>query len=164
MLETAADQPTQHPAGVLAAYDDKFLYLAIRCRCAPGIEYPTDNTPRERDGDLTRADRVDLLLDVDRDYATYWRLTVDHNGRTSESCQGDKSWNPPWYVAAATTNGQWTVEAAIALDQLVQHPPKSNEVWAVGIQRTIPKTESQSWIHPATPEILPAGFGYLRFE
>ena len=164
MLQRHRALPSQWPAGVLAAYDDEHLYLAVRCRCAAGVEYPADDAPRKRDADLSRADRVDLLLDVDRDYATYWRLTVDYNGRTSETCMADRTWDPQWYVAAAMDDGQWTVEAAIAVDQLVRHPPKPNEVWSVGIQRTIPQTEFQSWTQPATPEVLPKGFGHLRFE
>src|SRR5688500_20006204 len=41
--------------------------------------------------DLSQEDYVTLLLDIDRDYATYWQLAFDHRGRPAESCFGDKT-------------------------------------------------------------------------
>jgi hypothetical protein len=53
---------------------------------------------------------VDLLLDIDRDYSTCYRLTVDRRGWTSEACIGDTSWNPAWYVASQDTHTGWQIE------------------------------------------------------
>ena len=54
---------------------------------------------RPRDADLRPYDRVSLLLDLDRDYATYFHLQVDQRGCVCEDCWGDRTWNPRWFVA-----------------------------------------------------------------
>lgn len=110
-----------------------------------------------------RTDRVDVLIDLDRDFATYYRLTIDHRGWTNDSCCGDSTWDPKWYVAARSEGGYWTVEAAIPLRELTSRPPAANEAWAIGLQRTVPGVGFQSWTVPASTDVLPEGFGYLVF-
>ena len=153
------------PAAVWLAYDNQFLYLAARCRKAPGVGYPPANGPRARDPDLSGHDRVELWLDVNRDYSSYWRLAIDFRGWTGESCVADSMWNPTWYVAAAADQTHWHVEAAIPLTELTAEKPTKGQAWAIGIQRTVPGVGFQSWTQPASAEIVrPEGFGYLIFE
>ena len=92
------------------------------------------------------------------------RLAIDHRGWTREDCWGDATWNPTWYVVAATDNGAWTAEAAIPLDQLTGDKPSKGAAWAIGIQRVVPSMGFQSWNHPAAIEVIPEGFGYLAFQ
>ena len=87
------------PASVMLAYDKQFLYLAIRCRQAPGVRYEPASGPRTRDADLSGHDRVELYLDLDRNFVTYDRLAIDHRGFTGDDCWGDATWNPNWFVA-----------------------------------------------------------------
>ena len=80
-------------------------------------------TPRDwRDADLSAEDRVDLFLDLDRDFATVYRLTIDHRGWTGESCWNDATWNPTWFVANRSEDGAWTAEAAIPFAELAPQP------------------------------------------
>jgi photosystem II stability/assembly factor-like uncharacterized protein/tetratricopeptide (TPR) repeat protein len=173
--KSAALQSPQHddgdwPAEVLAAHDDEFLYLAIRCRNAPGDveplaeDDPTRPVKRPRDGDLSSQDRVEVFLDLDRDYSTYYRLAVDRRGWTNDSFWGDTTWNPEWFVATRREKNEWTVEAAIPLAELTGTPPKPRDIWAIGIHRIIPNIGFQSWTTPAAVNVLPDGFGYLMFE
>ena len=150
-------------AAVLA-FDDEFLYVAVSCQKAAGLDYATDAKPRVPDEDFLRADHVTLLLDIDRDYATYWKLSFDHRGRPAESCCGDRSWNPEWYLAAGGDEQFWTVEAAIPLAELSQAKPQVRDVWSVNLHRAIPTRGLQSFSHPATITIRPEGFGLLVFE
>ena len=152
------------PAEVKLAYDEQFLYLAVHCQKAPGLPYQTAQGPRPRNADLSGQDRVELYLDLDRDYATWYRFAVDHRGWVAESCWGDASWNPTWFVAQAADDQSWTIEAAIPLDQLTGAYPAPRDVWAVGIQRIVPGTGFQSWTQPAAVEVVPEGFGWLMFE
>jgi hypothetical protein len=103
-------------------------------------------------------------LDLDRDFATYYRLAVDHRGWTADDCWGDTTWNPTWFVASAVAEGEWTIEAAIPLDQLSGEPPAAGTAWAMGIQRIVPGVGFQSWNAPAAIDVMPEGFGYLVFE
>jgi len=152
------------PANAMLAYDDDFLYFAATCRKAANAEYPTSDAPRPRDPELGSRDRIDLLLDVDRDYTTYYRLTVDHRGWCTESCFGIPSWDPEWFVAAIEDRETWTIEAAIAWGELTDSKPNERNAWAAGIQRIVPCAGFQAWTHPSTVRGRPEGFGLLTFE
>jgi photosystem II stability/assembly factor-like uncharacterized protein len=145
---------------VAMAYDDEFLYVAISCARTEGRDYTTDNAVRSRDADLSRRDRVELSLDTDRDYASAFRLAVDHRGWTNERLSSDAAWDPTWYVAAAGDESVWTVEAAIPLVELTAIAPQKQTHWAIGLTRIVPGQQSQSWTLPEGAE----GFGLLRFE
>lgn len=152
------------PAAALLAYDSEYLYFAVSCRRARGVDYQSVEAARPRDADLTGRDRIELLLDLDRDAATWFRLSVDDRGWTNDACGDDVKWNPQWYVAAETVDDVWTVEAAIGLDQLTREYPHPKSVWAIGLQRVVPGVGFQSWTRPAAPTIVPEGFGYLIFD
>ncbi len=119
---------------------------------------------RPRDADLSLHDRVEVLIDIDRDYTTYYRLAIDDRGWTNDRCWEDRSWNPTWYVASSRDGHGWTAEAAIPLKELTSQPLKPHETWAIGLQRVAPGVGFQSWNSPAAVEVLPDGFGLLEFE
>jgi hypothetical protein len=153
------------PASVMFAHDASYLYVAVQCRQAPGTRYDEAPTgPRPRDPDLSKHDRVDIFLDVDRTYATYYRLTIDHRGWVADSFWGDASWNPKWFVAARTEGGQWTAEAAIPLAELSVTSLGEDAIWSVGVQRTVPGVGFQSWTTPAATSVVPQGFDWMEFE
>jgi hypothetical protein len=152
------------PAAAMLVYDDEYLYVAVRCRKAPGAEYPTSTESRARDTDLSQRDRVDLCLDMDRDYSTFYQLSVDHRGWTGEQCLGSPQWNPIWYVASAVSEEDWAVETAIPWNELAAEAPRPSDTWAVGLQRIIPGVGLQAYTQPATVEPRGAGFALLRFQ
>ncbi len=163
-LRSPRDDDTEWPATVRFAYDDQFLYLAIRARQSPGAKYEPSKGPRPRDPDLTAHDRVEIYLDLDRDYSTFYRLAIDYRGWASDACWEDSTWDPSWFVAAGTADGFWTAEAAIPLDELTGDLPASNTVWAIGLQRVVPGVGFQSFSTPAAVEVIPEGFAYLIFR
>ena len=162
-LHSAQNDDADWPAVAMMAYDAEFLYLAVRCRTvataravadekpspkkllessrlSPASSVQTQDTaddrrrPRPRDGDLSAHDRVEIFLDIDRDYAVYYHLAVDDRGWTNDRCWDDATWNPKWYVAVGREEGAWTIEAAIPLGELTDRPPQSGEIWGLGIQ------------------------------
>jgi photosystem II stability/assembly factor-like uncharacterized protein len=163
-LKSALGDDSQWPAVVMLAYDREFLYVAVSCTRAPGAQPVRTQEPRPRDPDLSNEDRVELLLDMDRDFATFYRLSIDHRGWTGETCWGDKSWNPKWFVASGESENAWTAEAAIAWSDLASEPPTVGKAWAIGIQRVVPGVGFQSWTTPAAVEAIGEGFGYLMFR
>ncbi|MEN6406903.1 MAG: YCF48-related protein [Thermoguttaceae bacterium] len=169
-LRSAQHDDAQWPAEAMLAYDDEFLYLAVRCQNPPN-EPPgstsDDETkgPRPRDADLSSCDRVELLVDIDRDFITFDRLAADSRGWTNDACWNDPTWNPTWYVAVQRDRKTWTLEAAIPLAELTGQRPKPGESWAIGLQRIAPGIGFQSWTTPAAvAPPLPDGFGYLVFQ
>ncbi len=168
----AALQSAQHddgdwPAAVMFAYDAEFLYIAAHCRQPPSDGAPSpaaSDSPRPRDADLSAHDRIELLVDVDRDFIVHYRLAIDRRGWTNDRCWGDGTWDPKWFVAAGRDEGVWTVEAAIPLAELAARPPQPRDIWAIGAQRVVPGIGFQSWTTPAAIAVLPDGFGYLVFQ
>ncbi|MCE5268648.1 MAG: YCF48-related protein [Planctomycetaceae bacterium] len=167
VLRSAQGGDDDWPASVMLAYDAEFLYLAIDCRrpagAAPPVEAET-RSGRPRDADLSAHDRVEILLDIDRDYATYYHLAIDHRGWTFDRCWEDATWDPTWFVASKQDSDRWTAEAAIPLSELTGRPPQPRDRWAIGIQRVVPGFGFQSWSTPAAVAPLPDGFGCLAFE
>jgi hypothetical protein len=89
---------------------------------------------------------------------------VDDRGFTQEDCWGDFTWNPAWFVSAASSADGWTAEIAIPLDQLIGTAPEKGAAWAIGLQRIVPGVGFQSFSTPAAVEVIPEGFGCLVFE
>ena len=60
------------------AFDQEFLYIAVKCRHPHGLS--ARRSSRARDADVDAYDRVSILLDLDRDYATYYHIhSIDEN-------------------------------------------------------------------------------------
>jgi hypothetical protein len=151
-------------AEVRLAHDTQYLYVAIHCPKAEGGDYQPDAGPRPRDSDLTHHDRVALRLDLDRDFTSWFELTVDHRGWTRDECWSGGHWDPSWYVAAAEEPGYWDIEAAVPLAELVAQPPAANDVWAIALRRTIPRVGFESWTGDFSDTDSPDEFGILIFE
>jgi photosystem II stability/assembly factor-like uncharacterized protein len=163
-LHSALRDDADWEALAMLAYDEEFLYIAVSCTRAERFKYEHPDEPRPRDAELADQDRVELMIDVDRDFATYYQLAIDCRGWTGERCWQDSSWNPNWFVAAGQTDTTWTAEAAIPLSELGGSRSGGKRAWALGIQRIVPGVGFQSWTVPASPSCLPEGFGYLLFE
>ena len=67
------------------AYDGQFIYIAVSCSHPSGLR-AEPVAKRIRDANIMNNDRVDILLDLDRDYQTYYRFQVDHRGCLAEDC------------------------------------------------------------------------------
>jgi photosystem II stability/assembly factor-like uncharacterized protein len=163
-LKSAANDDAGYPAAAVLAFDDEYLYVGISCGKVTGVDYSAKDASRNSDTDLSGRDRVAIMIDIDRDYASYWQLTIDHRGWPAESCWGDATWNPQWFIAAAGDEQYWTAEAAIPLAELTPKKPQARDVWALGLQRVIPRVGLQSLSTPAAVEPRPEGFGLMVFE
>jgi hypothetical protein len=155
---------SKNSAKVCFAYDNEFLYLAVNCPKEGSIDYSPDDRPRPRDADLSRRDRVTVRLDIDRDYTTAFELSVDHRGWTHDSCWGDTTWDPTWFVAAASDDLAWTAEVAIPLVELANEAPAARHVWAVAVERSIPGRIGETWSGNVAEDESPDMFGMLIFE
>ncbi|MEM9942581.1 MAG: YCF48-related protein [Planctomycetota bacterium] len=112
------------------AYDSEYLYIAIQCQKLEGGYYQFNRLPRPRDPDLRGRDRVEILLDLDRDYHACFRFEVDHRGWVSDGLTGHVDWNPDWYVCQGESEQFWTAEIAIPIEKISLGGLNSNMVWA----------------------------------
>jgi hypothetical protein len=160
----------QSDAGMLKGYSTKtylahdadFVYIAVECKHPEGKQ-ATKATKRNRDEDLKGYDRVDILLDLDRDYQSHYRLQVDQRGCVSDDCNGDLTWNPKWFVAVEPTPTGWTAELAIPRTELTGNRIGSGTVWAANVSRVVPGIGVQTWSGPADAGVRPEGMGLLKF-
>jgi photosystem II stability/assembly factor-like uncharacterized protein len=164
MLDNAVgDVAREYPTAAMLAYDQEFLYVALKCRHPRGKHIPPVKV-RTRDADVEPYDRVSILLDLDRDYATYFHLQVDQRGCVREDCWGDVAWNPRWFVAIRSDEDSWQIEAAIPLGELTSQPVAVKSAWAFNVVRVIPGQGVQSWSQPADVQPRPEGMSLLLFQ
>ncbi|MFM8272321.1 MAG: sugar-binding protein [Gemmata sp.] len=153
----------QYRTESMFTYDDRYLYVAVKCSHPEGKKVEPA-ARRLRDAVLRGRDRVDILLDLDRDYQTYYRFQIDHRGCLAEDCWGDTSWNPKYHVAFHATDTGWTAEVAIPLAELTGDKPSHGKTWAANVSRVVPGVGVQSWSGPADSEPRPEGMGLLQFR
>lgn len=152
-----------HQTEVRFAYDEEFFYVALRCTHPEEFHVPAAKE-RPRDADLRGFDRVSIMLDLDRDYSTYFHLQVDQRGCVAEDCWGDKRWNPKWFVAVRSSKNSWNIEGAIPLQQLTGSRVSLGTTWACNVVRTLPGRGVQAFSLPANVTPRPEGMGLLTFQ
>jgi photosystem II stability/assembly factor-like uncharacterized protein/tetratricopeptide (TPR) repeat protein len=162
LQNAVGDTVKEYPTEVRLAYDSDFLYLALRCQ-HPADRYVAPVKTRPADADLRPYDRVSLLLDLDRDYSTYFHFQMDQRGCVRDDCWGDLSWNPRWFVALRSQPDAWQVEAAIPLTELTGEAVNPGKAWACNIVRVLPGRGVQAWSLPADVQPRPEGMGLLTF-
>jgi hypothetical protein len=162
LRDAAGDTAATCATRAWLAYDAEYLYVAVRCQHPAGMAVPPV-THRTRDADLGRYDRVSILLDLDRDYQTYFHLQIDQRGAVAEDCWGDRTWDPHWFVACTPGPDGWTAEAAIPLRELTGDAPTLGKAWACNVVRVLPGRGVQAWSLPADVQPRPEGMGLLLF-
>ncbi len=156
--DTAKEYPTQ----VWLAYDKEFLYVAARCQ-HPAGRHVDPVKPRPRDADVRPYDRIGLMLDLDRDYSTYFHLQIDQRGCVCDDCWGDLTWDPRWFVAVKSDATSWQVEAAIPMIELTGDVVTVGHAWACNLVRVLPGRGVQAMSVPADVQPRPEGMGILMF-
>lgn len=162
-LENAAGSMKEYTTKAYFTCDDEYLYFAVECSHPSGKSQPKADK-RRRDDDLRGRDRVDILLDLDRDYQTYYRLQVDQRGCVAEDCTGDGSWNPKWFVAVEPTDSGWTAEIAIPRTELTGGQFKAGTTWGMNVTRVVPGVGCRTWSGPADAAPRPEGIGLMQFH
>lgn len=148
---------------VMFMYDSHHLYIGFRCPKVSGFTYPPiPERPRTRDSNILDQDRIEILIDVDRDYSTFYSWMIDSRGWAVDSYFGDKKWNSACYIARKDDNNAWYIETAISLDSLSSNLPKSKTVWGVGIRRIVPGVGIECW-NAENSINLAEGIGFLMF-
>lgn len=164
LLDNAVgDTAKQYRTEAMFAFDQEFMYIALKCTHPEG-QHAAPLKPRPRDADVDGHDRISILLDIDRDYTTYYHLEVDQRGALRDSCWGDRNWNPKWFVAVQSDETAWQIEAAIPLSELTSERIAQQTAWAFNIVRIMPGRGVQSWTIPADVRPRPEGMSLLLFD
>lgn len=147
------------------AYDDEFVYAAIRCASDAVQPDPAgsssrpepEHSRRARDHDLSSVDRLQLSLDLDRDLMTAMRLEFSAQGQTHDSVDGHRAWQPTWYVAPRRDGEHVHFELAILRRDLVELPLHPGQSWFLSLRvlaagefwRPAPMPSASQWIRIA---------------
>ena len=150
---------------VMFLHDAEYWYIGIRCPKVSGVAYQTaQEGQRLRDIGMQDQDRVEILIDVNRDYGTYYSLTIDSRGWVTDTCLGSRNWNPQWYVAQHEDEVAWYIEAAIPFDELVPGLSglvmRPTVVWGIAVRRLVPGIGIECW-NAENSFDLTEGFGLL---
>ena len=132
---------------VMFLHDKEFWYIGLRCPKLPG---------------MPEQDRVEILIDVDRDYGTYYSVTIDSSGGVTSACLGARNWNPQWTVARHEDERAWYIEAAIPLSELSERPIRPNTTCGIAIRRLVPGMGIECW-NAENSFNLEEGFGLMLF-
>ena len=148
-------------------HDSEYWYIALRCPKVPGFVYPpAASKQRMRNVGMSDQDRVEILIDVDRDYSTYYSLTIDSRGWVTDACCGDQNWNPQWHIARHEDTEAWYIEAAIPRSVLSpvlsESPIQSSVIFGIAIRRLVPDAGIECW-NAENSFDLTEGFGLLVF-
>src|SRR5262249_27806686 len=148
LQNAVGDTTKEYATEARFSYDKDYFYVALECH-HPADKFVEPVKRRQRDADVQAFDHVSLLLDLDRDYQTYYRLEIDQRGCVREDCWGDVSWNPRWFVAVQSDAEGWRAEVAIPMVELSGDSVTVGRTWACNVVRTLPGRGVQAWSLPA---------------
>lgn len=162
LRDASGDTASHSVTRAWLAYDSEYLYVAVQCQHPAGKIVPAV-AKRDRDADLRSFDRVGIMIDLDRDFQTYFHLQIDQRGAVAEDCWGDRTWNPTWFVASKSDSDGWTAETAIPLRELTGDVPTIGKAWACNVVRVLPGRGVQAFSLPADVRPRPEGMGLMLF-
>ena len=128
--------PPNHQTQFKITYDQKFLYIGLRCF----DDEPDKIVKRLSRRDTFDGDWIGVFIDSYHDKRTAFGFIVSAAGVKSdvfESNNGgneDESWNPIWYTKANIDAEGWTAEMKIPLSQL-KFGKSVEQVWGLEVMR-----------------------------
>jgi hypothetical protein len=142
------EAPTE-PTEFKVMYDDKNLYVLIRCHDSKAGEIERRVSRR----DEVDGDNVAVYLDSYFDKRTAFAFKVNAGGvkadaaLSGDSMNQDFTWDPIWAVKTAVDQGGWTAEMAIPFSQL-RFATKEQLTFGLQVRRMLYRNqELSSWQH-----------------
>jgi len=137
--------PPDHQTKFKILYDQKSLYLGVRCY---------DSEPEDIVRRLTRRDGFDgdwigIFIDSYHDKRTAFGFIVTAAGvkadvfSSNNGSNEDESWNPIWYTKTNVDAEGWSAEMRIPLSQL-KFGKSKEQVWGLEVMRRLFREEERS--------------------
>lgn len=157
-------EPTQETQ-FKVLYDEKHLYLALRCFDTN----PDEIVSRMSRRDGFQGDWVEVNLDSYNDKRTAFSFTSSVSGVkgdefvTDDGNNWDPSWNPIWHLKTNIDSLGWTAEVAIPFSQ-IRYAERDVQEWGMQVTRRDFRNESRSsWQYiPSNAGYWVSGFGVLN--
>ncbi|WP_394973557.1 DUF5916 domain-containing protein [uncultured Croceitalea sp.] len=146
-IENQPDEntPPSYQTKFKIVYDNKYLYIGVRCYDAE----PDEIVKRLSRRDGFEGDWIEFNIDSYHDKRTAFSFTVTAAGVKGDefiSNNGnnwDGSWNPIWYTKTNIDGEGWTAELKIPLSQL-KFGSSDNQVWGLQSTRRFFRGEERS--------------------
>jgi Domain of unknown function (DUF5916)/Carbohydrate family 9 binding domain-like len=162
-------EPASERTLIQVAYDDQFLYVAIRC---------FDRTPDQishglaRRDDSPATDTVSVKFDPRHDHQTGYLFTTNPSGLQADSYyydddRVDLSFDAVWEVQTTTNDEGWVAEFRVPFSQLrFKASPGPGQVWGLTSRRVIRRrNETSEWIgRPRGERGEVSRWGHLLFD
>jgi hypothetical protein len=142
-LPNEGAKPT-YPTEFNIQYDDKNLYVAVRCHDGEPKKILRQAGVRDEfSGDLTGVN-----FDSYHDFRTGFEFTVSAWGQKIDLVlfnpnNWDLNWNPVWKVKTGIEDSSWVAEYEIPLSQL-RYSGKDEQVWGLHVWRWISRLQEES--------------------
>ena len=161
--------PLSEATSMQVAYDDRFVYIAIRC---------DDRTPDRiaaglgRRDDFPPSDTVGIGFDPRHDHQTGYVFATNPSGVQRDvyfydDDNSDTDFNAVWEVRSAITDKGWVAEYRIPFSQMrFTASTSSGQVWGFSIRRTIQRrSETGEWTaKPRGEQGEVSRWGHLVFD
>jgi uncharacterized protein DUF5916/cellulose/xylan binding protein with CBM9 domain len=170
MVQTDPDnmQPMTERTRMQVAYDDRFLYVAVRC---------DDATPDRIVAGLGRrdepptSDQIGIGFDPRHDHQTGYVFQTNPSGVQLDLSfynddSSDRDYNSVWEVRTSIGAEGWIAEYRIPFSQLRFTPSPGGQVWGFGVRRTIQRrSEVGDWTpYPRGERGVVSRWGHLVFD
>lgn len=142
--------PPAHDTQVQAVYDDRTLYVAVRC--ADSSPEGVIATQMRRDGAIGSDDFVSLVLDPFDDRRNGYLFQVGAAGARVDaiieaSRVANTEWDGLWEARTSIDDAGWSVEIAIPFATIAFEPDAKR--WGFNVQRQVARLkETSRWVSP----------------
>ena len=137
--ELGTGKPSERDTRFAVAYDDRFLYVAIRCT-EPNPEQIKAEVTQRDDTRLYNDDVVELFVAPGPQRTDYYQFELNSKGVLADAaCHQsgtvrEATWNSAVQVATSRANGEWIVEMAIPLADMELGKPAPGD-WGINVAR-----------------------------
>ncbi|MEM8998851.1 MAG: DUF5916 domain-containing protein [Bacteroidota bacterium] len=146
-IENRPDEntPPSYQTKFKIVYDDKYLYIGVRCFDAE----PENIVQRMSRRDGFDGDWVEFNIDSYHDKRTAFSFTVTAAGVKGDELVSengnnwDSSWNPIWYTKTNLDKEGWTAELKIPFSQ-IKFGKEKDQVWGLQSTRRFFRAEERS--------------------
>jgi hypothetical protein len=143
-LNPEEGRPPSQPTEVRILYDDRAIYVGIRCTDSNAA---TLARPQGRRDNAPYSDTVSIYIDSNRDRRTAYVFGLNAGGVQSDSLlygedETNTDWDAVWDGAVTVDDAGWTAEFMIPLS-ILRFSPSREQVWGFGIDRVIARTHEE---------------------
>ncbi|NRA36912.1 MAG: SUMF1/EgtB/PvdO family nonheme iron enzyme, partial [Planctomycetes bacterium] len=145
LLNGRSTQPTQITT-VRVCANTTHLYIAFDCQESEMSRLRIAG--KKRDGRIWAGDSVEIFLDPfhKEKLKEYFQICINPDGLTSDSANGDSSWNPNIQTVGKKSENGWTMELALPLSDLGITAESIPQMWGMNFTRFRPE------LHAGRPE------------